>query len=74
MFKIIGKLNNMINQSNKIKHVVFDPVAVGWTKGLKGVIKDAKQFNVPVAVKSKDVYDRVMEMQPSHNIILIKGE
>ena len=40
-------------EKNKVQHVLFQPEAVGWDKGLDGAIRDAKHFGVPLAVKSK---------------------
>lgn len=42
----------MSKEKNKVQYVLFDPTAVGWDKGLDGAIRDAKQFDVPLAVKS----------------------
>ena len=63
----------MSEDKNKVKYVVFDPVAVGWDKGFEGAIRDAKNFGVPLAVKSlKDMAEIRLRHQPEIEIILVE--
>ena len=59
---------------NRIQHILFDPVAVGWGIGLVKSIENAQMMSVPLAVKTQKVLDSVKDLFPNVSIIIVDGE
>jgi hypothetical protein len=56
---------------NRPQYVLFDPVAVGWGKGLTKAIENAKNMNVPLAVITQYRRTCVKRAYPDLDVIII---
>ncbi len=56
---------------NRIQHVLFDPVAVGWGIGLIKSIENTEMMHVPLGVKTQKHLDSVKGLFPNVNIIIV---
>ncbi len=56
---------------NRIQHILFDPVAVGWGIGLVKSIENAQRMNVPLAVKTQAAFKFVRNIVPDVNMIIV---
>lgn len=63
-----------MKEKNKVKYVLFEPNLVGWAEGLDGAIRDAKKFNVPLAVKTQFIASQIGLLKSDVKVIVLEDK